>query len=57
MGNFGNRTLTAINPTSLRAGGTVALPLNPTGIAVDAVGCHRLCLRGCGRRGGERRSG
>ena len=38
MGNFGNRTLTAINPTTLQAGGSIPLPLNPTGMALSATG-------------------
>ena len=38
VGNFGNRSLTAINPATLRAGGTVALPFNPTGMALAPSG-------------------
>ena len=55
VGNFGNRTLTAINPTTLQAGGTIALPLNPTGIARRAVGRDGLRLRERSRGPGGRR--
>jgi DNA-binding beta-propeller fold protein YncE len=38
VGNFSNRSLTAINPLTLHAGGSIPLPLNPTGIAVAPSG-------------------
>jgi DNA-binding beta-propeller fold protein YncE len=38
VGNFSNRSLTAINPLTLHASGSIALPLNPTGIAVAPSG-------------------
>ena len=48
MGNFGNRTLTAINPATLSAGGTIALPLNPTGIVVAPSGATAYVCGGAG---------
>ena len=38
VGNFGDETLTPIDAITLQAGAAVALPVDPTGIAVTASG-------------------
>ena len=48
VGNFTNSTLTPITVSTLRAGAAVALPINPTGIAVAPSGAAGYVCGGAG---------
>ena len=48
MGDFGDRTLTPIDTATLQPGPAVALPVNPTGIAVTASGTTAYIVGGAG---------